>query len=305
MDLTHKVKAGLDELRMLTLGCQVLVGFQFQAVFQELFADLPDHAKAANIAGLLLMILAVGLLMAPGIHHALYGDHQATRGVAHMTSRMADWALPPFALSLGLDVLIGAEQVYGTAAGVAGGLAFAALALGAWLGWGLLARGRHGRKEREMADLRWDETADVAQKITFMMTEARTILPGAQAMLGFQLAVVLTRAFAGLSPPEKALHAAALGCVALSIILLMAPAAYHRLVYAGEASPRFLTVASRLVTAATLPLGAGMAADAAVTIGFILDSAMAGAVAGGSVLLVLALLWYAHPWRLLRRRLVT
>ncbi|TWB12420.1 hypothetical protein FBZ89_12433 [Nitrospirillum amazonense] len=84
----------------------------------------------------------------------------------------------------------------------------------------------------------------------------------------------------------------------------MAPAAYHRLVYAGEACPRFLVVGSRLVTAATLPLGIGMAADAAVTIGVILHSPVIGAFAGGAVLLVLALLWYAHPWRMLRRRSV-
>jgi hypothetical protein len=31
MDLSSKVKTGLDEARMLVLGCEILVGFQFQA----------------------------------------------------------------------------------------------------------------------------------------------------------------------------------------------------------------------------------------------------------------------------------
>ena len=44
-------------------------------------------------------------------------------------------------------------------------------------------------------------------KIEQMLTEARVILPGAQALLGFQLAVVLTQAFDRLPPSSKTLHA--------------------------------------------------------------------------------------------------
>jgi len=78
------------------------------------------------------------------------------------------------------------------------------------------------------------EEPGLHEKIDQMLTEARVILPGAQALLGFQLAIVLTEAFAKLPPEIKLTHGAALVLVAVSIILLMTPAAYHRIVYGGR-----------------------------------------------------------------------
>ena len=40
-----------------------------------------------------------------------------------------------------------------------------------------------------------DEKVPLPKKIDQMLTEARVIVPGAQALLGFQLAVVLTQSF--------------------------------------------------------------------------------------------------------------
>jgi hypothetical protein len=83
------------------------------------------------------------------------------------------------------------------------------------------------------------EDPGLHEKIDAMLTEARVILPGAQALLGFQLATVLTEAFERLDPELRSLHGGALLLVCLSVLLLMAPAAYHRIVYAGEDSAEF------------------------------------------------------------------
>ena len=69
-----------------------------------------------------------------------------------------------------------------------------------------------------------------------MLIEARTILPGAQALLGFQLTVVMTEAFERLGQSEKFTHVAALILMAITVVLLMTPPALHRIVYAGEES---------------------------------------------------------------------
>ena len=61
-------------------------------------------------------------------------------------------------------------------------------------------------------------------RVEHMLTEARVLLPGAQALFGFQLAVLLTDAFGDLPPSSKVLHAVALCCIATSIILLMGQA---------------------------------------------------------------------------------
>jgi hypothetical protein len=75
-------------------------------------------------------------------------------------------------------------------------------------------------------------------------------------LFGFQLAIVFTRSFADLPVVSMIVHAASLLLVTLTVVLLMAPPAYHRIVYAGEASADMYRVGSALVTAATIPFSA-------------------------------------------------
>jgi hypothetical protein len=135
-----------------------------------------------------------------------------------------------------------------------------------------------------------------------MLTEARVIIPGAQALLGFQLAVTLMRAFEQLPFESKLLHAAALGCVALAVILLMAPAALHRIAFAGEDDPEFLAIGSVFVIAAPVPLALGIALDTYVATAHALESRMLGSLIAAATTVVLAALWYAYPLMLRQRQ---
>jgi hypothetical protein len=47
-------------------------------------------------------------------------------------------------------------------------------------------------------------------KMEEMLTEARVVLPGAQALFGFQLVIVLTQSFEQLPSVSKITHAASL-----------------------------------------------------------------------------------------------
>jgi hypothetical protein len=132
-------------------------------------------------------------------------------------------------------------------------------------------------------------------KIEQMLTEARVVLPGAQALFGFQLAIVLTLSFEQLPGPSKIIHAASIFLVALAVVLLMAPAAYHRIVYAGEDTQDMHRVGSILVTVATVPLALGLAGDIYVVMAKIAGSPIAGLVAGVLGLIVLIGLWHAYP----------
>jgi hypothetical protein len=109
-------------------------------------------------------------------------------------------------------------------------------------------------------------------KIEHMLTEARVILPGAQALFGFQLAIVFTQSFGGLATARMFVHATSLLLIALAVVLLMAPAACHRIVYEGEVSADMLQVGSVLVMVATIPLALGLAGDTYVVIGKITTS---------------------------------
>ena len=90
-----------------------------------------------------------------------------------------------------------------------------------------------------------------------MLTEARVIIPGGQALLGFQLIAVLTKAFNELPPTFKYIHCVGLSAVALSVILLMTPAALHRIGFQGEDDPAFFRIGSLLVVAGALDVVSG------------------------------------------------
>jgi hypothetical protein len=55
----------------------------------------------------------------------------------------------------------------------------------------------------------------LATKVEQLLTEARVIIPGAQALLGFQFIAMLTSGFDRLPPSVKAAHALALCLVAV------------------------------------------------------------------------------------------
>ena len=128
-----------------------------------------------------------------------------------------------------------------------------------------------------------------------MLTEARVILPGAQALLGFQLAIVLTDTFEKLPSLSQLLHAAALLFVALSVALLITPAALHRIVWAGEDTEAVLRIGGQITILALLPLAMGMAADSFVVLSRVLGSMGPAAVTAPLVLLCLIGLWFGWP----------
>jgi hypothetical protein len=191
MDGAQKVKLALDETRMLILGAQVLLGFQLRSAFQEQFDAIPAQSRFLDATGLLLMSLVVGLLIVPAIYHRVAENGNATARIQRLTGLLMTAALIPFALAIGINVFVAIERIGGPGSAVLAGVAATGAALWFWFGIELLALRRKHGKGNDMKD----ERIPLPQKIDQMLTEARVILPGAQALLGFQLSVVLTQSF--------------------------------------------------------------------------------------------------------------
>jgi Family of unknown function (DUF6328) len=128
-----------------------------------------------------------------------------------------------------------------------------------------------------------------------MLTEARVIIPGGQALLGFQLIATLTKSFNEMPDLFKYVHCAALCAVALAVILLMTPAAVHRLGFQGEDDPEFFEIGSRLVVAASIPLAIGISADVAVVFYKTTGNTVIALSAGAISLFSLLAFWLAYP----------
>src|SRR5436190_2983898 len=126
--------------------------------------------------------------------------------------------------------------------------------------------------------------------------EARMVLPGIQALFGFQLMAVFNQRFNELERGEQVLHFISVLLIALSIGLIMTPAAYHRQVEPGSVSAFFVRLASRLVAIAMLPLAVGLCLEVYLVGSVILGNRTASFFVAGSLLLVLASLWHGFPW---------
>jgi Family of unknown function (DUF6328) len=127
--------------------------------------------------------------------------------------------------------------------------------------------------------------------------EARMVLPGIQALFGFQLVAVFNQRFAELSLEKQLVHLASLGFVTVAIGLVMMPAAYHRIAERGWASRHFIDVTSRLLSWAMGMLMIGLGIDIALIVLIVGNSGALSALVALLVLAFFGSLWFMLPIR--------
>src|ERR1700676_548649 len=136
------------------------------------------------------MLFTLALLLSPAAFHQLAesgGDSLRLHGFA---TRVMEVALLPFALGLGANVYIPADAINGGATGLGFGLSAAILGCLFWYGPVVLRRAHEGpptggNSVRERKKEEGIGHTSVHDKIRQVMTEARVIIPGNQALLGF------------------------------------------------------------------------------------------------------------------------
>jgi hypothetical protein len=254
--LHSKVKNALDEARILVLGSQVLLGFQYRAFFEPGFEHLGRGERALELVGLFALLATVGALFLPASRHRIVERGFDSTRFHRFTMLVMRAVLLPFAIGLSVDLAVAGNRIAGAWGGALCGALTAAAALAFWYGH----FARRSREHRHDPEDRMEDTP-LEQRIVQVLTEARVVLPGAQALLGFQLAMVLMDAFTRLPQPVQLVHLGSLGFIALATIVLMSPAAYHRIVERGEDTERFHRFASRMVLLALALLGPGFCGD--------------------------------------------
>ena len=154
-----------------------------------------------------------------------------------------------------------------------------------------IADGREPGEEREELDL-----SDAASTL---VEECRMVLPGIQATFGFQLIAVFNQRFGDeLDAPERYLHLAAMGLVALAAALVMTPAAVHRHYGGREVTDTFIQLSTLLLLAGMVPLAAGLAFDFYLIARLAIDARATAAVFAASLFAMLVFWWMVFPrWR--------
>lgn len=289
VELKDKIKIALDESRMLVLGTQILLGFQLRAAFEPAFDQLPRSSKLLKMTALMVLLIAIALIMAPGSYHRIVRGGRDAEDVHQFATTMMDVALVPFAIAFVLDIYLALGRILGTSGGVMAATLVGSTALFFWYGFGWWSRAHH--HAGNMAERPKAHRTPLKTKIDQALTEARVVLPGAQALLGFQLVTMFMDGFDKLPNSSKFIHIGSLGLIALTTILLMSPAAYHRIAERGEDTKRFHGVASALLLAAMITLPLGICGDVYVVL-----YKISGSVATSISCAVLSLAFFYGPW---------
>jgi hypothetical protein len=145
---------------------------------------------------------------------------------------------------------------------------------------------------------RRSEDLSLADAASRLLDECRMVLPGIQALFGFQLIAVFNARFVELDHREQLLHLVAVALVALSAAVIMTPAAYHRQTSPERVTEAFVQLSTRLLVVSMVPLGIGVSVDFYVVAQFVVSATLAAAAAA-VLFLVFMGLWFGLPrlWR--------
>src|SRR5689334_17077261 len=95
-----RVRKGLSEVRTTVLGAQLLLGFQYEALFMPRFDKAPEWRQDVALAALGLLTAALAAMIAPASFHHLCERGRSSAGQARFTARMIAVSLAPFALAV-------------------------------------------------------------------------------------------------------------------------------------------------------------------------------------------------------------
>jgi hypothetical protein len=107
--------------------------------------------------------------------------------------------------------------------------------------------GRVREEEREE-----DPKARLEREHNELLQELRSLIPGAQVLLGFLLAISFTNQFRDLTDSERYVYYGTLVSTAVALVLFMAPAAHHRLRFREGDKDYLLRKANREAIAGTV-----------------------------------------------------
>lgn len=221
-----RVEYALQEARILVIGSQLLIGLLFRSTFETGFERLPHVTQVLLLSSLGLMLVALAVLQTSAAFHRIAERGEDTERLRKLVGSLLRTVLVCFALGLGITGFAAGEKILGRSGGLLTGLLATLVAVFLWYGWPEAHRKRIvlgiGEKEMEREEEQ-DQGTPLKEKIKHVLTETRVVLPGAQALLGFQFVSMLTDAFEKLPASSKYIHLASLLLVGLSTILLMIP----------------------------------------------------------------------------------
>lgn len=127
-----------------------------------------------------------------------------------------------------------------------------------------------------------------------LLQELRVAGLGVQVLFGFLLSIPFTNRFPLLSSAQRAVYLFALMLAAVATALLLAPVAYHRLLFRHHAKDTVLRVANASAVLGLIAVGLAISAAVLLDVSFVAH----GAIVPTLVIAIFALfaaLWFVFP----------
>lgn len=122
-----------------------------------------------------------------------------------------------------------------------------------------------------------------------LLQELRSLIPGAEVLLGFLLAIAFTSQFSGLDDVQRYVYYGTLVSTAVALVLYLAPASYHRLRFREGDKDYMLRKGNREAIAGTVASSLALTGVLYLVTGFVFGTAEA---------IVVAVLFFAFTaWR--------
>lgn len=159
---------------------------------------------------------------------------------------------------------------------------------------------KEGRLATELPDER-NETPEQRddRNLIELLQELRVAGLGVQVLFGFLLAIPFTNKFSQLSEAQRDLYVTTLLLAALAATLLLAPVAFHRILFRMQQKEFLVRAANVLAIMGLVAVAMAVSATVALVLSYVMPGALTVVITVAMVVLF-AGLWFAYP--LSRRR---
>ena len=139
-----------------------------------------------------------------------------------------------------------------------------------------------------------DHRERVNRELIELLNELRVALPGVQVLFAFLLAVPFAQGFTRVTDFQRALYFTVIALTAVSLALLIAPSAWHRLRFRQQDKERLLQVSNTMSIAGLGFLALAMTGAVMLIADFIYSPTLT-IISGVAAAVVYGLLWYILP----------
>jgi hypothetical protein len=150
-----------------------------------------------------------------------------------------------------------------------------------------------GDERVEQAEKAEDVKARLEREHNELLQELRSLIPGAEVLFGFLLAVTFTSQFGELDDAQRYVYYGTLVSTAIALVLYLAPASYHRLRFREGDKDYMLRKANREAIAGTVASSFALTGVLYLVTTFVFETAE-GVVAAIAFFSFTAWRWWSH-----------